>query len=74
MFKHQMKPLSKGGQTTVHAGKGSQQAPLPNRGTLNALASPNSSMNNYAKASPISQPAGVPDTNLSSGDSPGIGG
>lgn len=29
MLKKHITPLSKGGQTTVHAGKGSQQAPMP---------------------------------------------
>lgn len=58
MFKKHMTPLSKGGQTTVHQGKGSQMAPMPNRSAINSLASsPNASINDYAKATPMAAPA-----------------
>ena len=78
MFKKHMKPLTKGGQVGKHAGKGSQATTLPNRGAMDALANaPDASMNDYSKATPVSQPAGNPsagvDPNLASGDSPGIG-
>lgn len=50
-----------GGKGDIHkmAGKGSQSSMLPARGALNALANaPGASMNNYAKSTPVSQPAG----------------
>lgn len=65
------------GKGAVHkvAGKGSQQAPLPARGTLNALTNaPGASMNNYAKATPVSQPGGDPSAGIADiGDTSGIG-
>ena len=73
MFKKHMTALTKGGQMVSNAGKGSQQAPLPQRGTLNSLANPNTSINNYAKASPISQPAGVPDVSSLGGGGADLG-
>ncbi len=75
VFKKDLTPLSKRGQVIKHAGKGSQATTLPNRGALNALANaPDAGVNNYAKATPIAQPAGEPAVdNLASGTSPGIG-
>jgi hypothetical protein len=60
MFKKHMTPLTKGGSTTVHQGKGSQQAPFPNRREISGLAGGNGSINDYAKASPAAQPQANP--------------
>lgn len=58
MFKKHMTPLTKGGQTTVHKGKGSQQAGMPDRSQMNSLATaPGAALNNYSKATPMPQPA-----------------
>jgi hypothetical protein len=55
--KKQMTPLGKGGARTVHKGKGSQQAPMPDRGQIGQLArGPMTSINDYAKATPMAQP------------------
>lgn len=62
MFKKHMTPLSKGGQTTVHQGKGSQATGMPNRQQITALGSPNAGLNDYAKATPMAQPAPVTPT------------
>ena len=76
VMKKHLTPLTKGGQVTKFAGKGSEQAPLPARSAMTALASaPNASMNDYSKASPISQPAGAPAADgLGSGSFAGISG
>lgn len=61
MFKKHMTPLSKGGQTTVHHGKGAQSTDLPSRGALTALASaPNAGINDFAKATPMPGPSPSP--------------
>lgn len=74
VFKHQLKPLTKGGQTVVHAGKGSQQADMPSRKSVKALHTPpTNDINNYAKNTPMAQGTSAPDGNLASGDWPGIG-
>lgn len=71
VFKKNLRPLSKGGQIIKHRGKGSQQAPLPARGALNALSNaPGALVNNYAKATPVSQPGG----DVSQGAPPDLGG
>lgn len=58
MFKRHMTPLTKGGDRTVHKGKGSQQAPMPDRNQISQLAQPGGgSMNDYAKATPMALPA-----------------
>lgn len=58
MFKKHMTPLTRGGQTIRHAGKGSQMAASPDRGQISGLAKgPNSSINDYAKATPLAQPS-----------------
>lgn len=56
MFKKHMTPLTKGGETTVHKGKGSQQAPMPDRAQIKGLAR-GGDLNSYAKATPMAQPA-----------------
>jgi hypothetical protein len=74
--KKHLTPLTKRGNITVQKGKGDQSTGMPTRGQLTALSSaPGASMNNYAKVSPVSQPAGAPtaDPNMASGDSPGVG-
>ena len=60
MQKKHMVPLTAKGQTVRHDGKGSASASMPNRREVTQLASPGSTFNDYAKASPASQPAGRP--------------
>lgn len=60
MFKKHMTPLSKGGQTTVHQGKGSQMAAMPDRAAVAGLAKGPGSINDYAKASPAPQAEPLP--------------
>jgi len=74
MFKKHMKPLTKGGQTTVHPGKGSTQQPLNahNNVITSGSSAPNATINNYAKATPMANPS-PPDGGLGSGSWPGIG-
>lgn len=62
MFKKHMTPLSKGGQMVRHKGKGSQMAPMPSRGDIQALAT-QPGLNNYAKATPMAQPM-APDEDM----------
>jgi hypothetical protein len=65
MFKKHMTPLTKGGARHVHKGKGSQQAPMPDRGQISQLAQPGTnSINDYAKATPMAQPAPDPDGDM----------
>ena len=72
--KKSLTPLSKGGQITKHAGKGSQMATMPNRNTLSALSKPGGqSMNDYAKASPMGQPQPPAVGGLGSGSWAGNG-
>ena len=79
MLKKHMTPLSKGGQLVNNKGKGSQQASMPNRGQISALASaPGQSINDYAKATPMAQPTAQPGAaagapGLGSGNWPGNG-
>lgn len=62
MFKKDLTPIGRGG-ITKHAGKGSQAADMPSRRALTALASaPNAGLNDYAKATPMAQPAPLPPT------------
>lgn len=57
MLKKHMVPLSRAGQLVKHKGKGSQQAPMPDRTQINSLArGPMNTINDYAKASPMPQP------------------
>jgi hypothetical protein len=49
-------PLSKGGKIERHKGKGSQQAPMPDRGQIKKL--PQQPFNSYGKATPM--PMGLP--------------
>lgn len=57
MMKKHMVPLTQGGKTTVHQGKGSQMASMPDRSTINSLARGPGSINDYAKASPAPMPS-----------------
>lgn len=57
MLKKHMFPLRKGGVLQAHRGKGSQQAPMPSRQQINSLTQPGADMNDYAKATPLAQPA-----------------
>lgn len=53
-------PLKKGGTITKHIGKGAAEHVLPHRSALNTLTAGDPSartMNNYAKANPINNPA-----------------
>ena len=71
MLKKHMTHLSKGGQLVKNAGKGSQQASMPNRSQINSLASaPGQSINDYSKATPMAQPTAQPGA---AGGAPGIG-
>ncbi len=61
MFKRKLKPLTKGGQTTQHVGKGSQMASMPARSEIASLAKgPMNTMNDYAKATPMAEPSPSP--------------
>ncbi len=79
MLKKHLVPLTKGGQTTVHAGKGSQQAPMSARNnvTQSGSAAPGATIGNYAKATPMANPtpptSAPPSNGLGSGTWPGIG-
>lgn len=45
----------------VNKGKGSQQAPMPDRGQIGQLArGPMNTINDYAKATPMAQPVPQP--------------
>lgn len=55
--RNQMTPLSKGGARTVHAGKGSKQAPMPARAAVTNAPPGSAMLNNYAKATPMAQPS-----------------
>lgn len=55
VFAKDITPLTKGGSVKKYAGKGSQSAPMPDRGQLKSLSRPaNQSPQNYAKATPMS--------------------
>lgn len=55
MFKKHMK-AAKGTQKLVHKNKGSDQASMPDRAQVQALARPGAnSVNDYAKATPMAQ-------------------
>ena len=72
VFAKNITPLSKGGSVKKYAGKGSQSAPMPNRGQLASLARPaGQSMQNYSKATPM---AAAPTPGPGSGSWPGVGG
>lgn len=60
MFKKHMTPLTQGGQTIKHEGKGAQATTLPNRGALNALSAPNAGLNDFSKATPMPGPSAPP--------------
>ena len=67
-------PLTKGGTRTVHAGKGSKSAPMAMRQAItnSGAMSPNASINNYAKATPMPGPAAPAPGGLGSGTFPGV--
>lgn len=75
VLKKHLTPFHKGGAIHKHNGnKGSEQAPLPNRGELSALQKPaTNSINDYAKASPMPQPMPASTDGLGSGDWGGNG-
>lgn len=81
MFKHQITPLTKGGQVQVHKGKGSRQGalrphrnnPAPAGSVGQPPPSPGASINDYAKATPAANPAPPAPDGLGTGDWPGIG-
>ncbi len=75
MFTKHITPLSKGGQRVNHAGKGSQQAPMGMRRqiTQSGATDPGAGINNYAKATPMANPAPPAPDGLGSGTWPGIG-
>lgn len=59
MPKH-LTPLHKNGSVEKHVGKGAREQVLPHRGALNTLTSGSTmgrTMNDYAKASPLNNPA-----------------
>ncbi|HUD10819.1 MAG TPA: hypothetical protein VMS08_00290 [Candidatus Saccharimonadia bacterium] len=75
------------GRAIVNQGKGSQSQPLTSQNNLSQSGSdmPDSTMNNYAKATPMAQPAppapapsvpqpAPPNTGLGSGTFPGVTG
>jgi hypothetical protein len=70
--RNQMTPLSKGGARTVHAGKGSMQAPMAARAALTNAPPTGPTLNNYAKATPMANPQPAPMGMM--GVPPGIGG
>lgn len=76
MMKNQMTPLTKGGTRTVHAGKGSQQAPMAMRQAItgSGVLNPGAGINNYAKSTPLPGPAGPASNGLGTGVWPGVGG
>lgn len=58
MFAKNLTKLSNGGTRTSHKGKGSQQAPMPDRSQITQLSrGPMNTMNDYAKATPMAQPS-----------------
>ena len=86
-FPKKMTPLTKGGSTTAHAGKGSIQAPLSTRNNVSSSGSSPAqpgaagapgggappTMNNYAKSTPMPGPSAPAPDGLGSGTWPGIG-
>lgn len=74
--RNQMTPLAQGGARTVHAGKGSKQAPMAARAAVTqAPGTAPPTLNNYAKATPMANPAPAMQTpGLGSGTFPGISG
>jgi hypothetical protein len=75
MMKNQMTALTKGGQKTVHQGKGSNTQPLSTHNNVSASGSaqPGAGLNNYSKATPMAQPTPPATTGLGSGNWPGNG-
>lgn len=58
VMKHHLTPLTKGGTRTVHAGKGSTQAPMAARDVVTRPpGAPPAGMNDYAKTTPMATTA-----------------
>jgi hypothetical protein len=72
--RNNLTPLSKGGARTAHTGKGSKQAPMGMRHTItqSGAMSPGATPNNYAKATPMANPAPQANQGLGSGSFPGV--
>lgn len=63
VFKSDLTPLTKGGKVTKHHGKGADAAHMPDRNQLRQLQKPaGQNINNYAKATPMANPAPDPNT------------
>jgi hypothetical protein len=82
MFKKQMAG-GPGTQKVKNAGKGSQQAPMPNRQAITQMTQnpAATSINDYSKATPMASPQPAPPSpvppggsGLGTGNWPGIGG
>jgi hypothetical protein len=56
--KPKLTPLTKGGKVTQHKGKGSEQAPMLDRGQMSKL--PQGPFNNYGKATPMPMGPSMP--------------
>lgn len=56
--KQKLTPLKKGGEVKRHKGKGSEQAPMLDRGQMAKL--PQSPFSNYGKASPMPMGPAMP--------------
>lgn len=59
-FKKHLTPLSKKGSIAKHTGKGASEQVLPSRSALSSLTSGDPAartMNDYAKATPLANPA-----------------
>lgn len=74
MMPNQMTPLSKGGARTVHAGKGSKTAPMAARAAITNAPPGGATLNNYAKATPMANPAPSAPPLGMGGPMPGLGG
>ena len=57
-FKKNLTPLKPRGQIDAHKGKGSEMAPLPDRGQISKLTRnpAANSINDYGKATPVTPP------------------
>jgi hypothetical protein len=75
MMKKDMTALTKGGQKTVHQGKGSNTQPLSPHNNVSASGSaqPGAGLNNYAKSTPMAGPTPPAPNGIGSGTWPGIG-
>lgn len=60
VLKKHLTPIGRHGTIHKHAGKGSEQAQLPDRRALSKLNHSPQSINDYAKATPMPQPMPMP--------------